>query len=78
MQTCQELTELVTDYLEGRLGWWDRVSFQIHLGICPHCRAYLRQMRETVARLGEVPDEPIPDDVRDALLERFRGFERRR
>lgn len=74
--TCRGLTELVTDYLEGRLTWRERVAFQLHLGICRHCRAYLRQMRKTVRDLGRVPDLAIPADVQAELLQRFRQWHR--
>lgn len=72
MLTCKEITELVTDYLEGRMSFMQRVSFHLHLGMCDRCRAYLRQMRMTVKTLGKLPDEPIPAGVRDELLVRFR------
>jgi predicted anti-sigma-YlaC factor YlaD len=74
MITCQELTELVTDYLEHRLPFLDRVRFQLHLGMCGNCRAYLHQMRKTVETLGHVPADPIEPEVRDKLLDRFRNW----
>lgn len=74
MLTCQQLTELVTNYLERRLPFSRRVAFQMHLGMCRHCRAYLHQMKETIRTLGKLPSEPIPPDVRQALLERFRQW----
>lgn len=74
MLTCRELTELVTDYLEGAMSLGDRLRFQFHLGMCKHCRAYLRQMRQTIDLLGRLPEEPIPDPVRAELLRRFRGW----
>lgn len=74
MLTCRELTELVTDYLEGRLRVVERLRFQLHLGMCRHCRAHLRQMRLTVRTLGALPAEPISADVRDELLSRFRSW----
>ncbi len=77
MLTCQQLTELVTDYLEGRMSLLDRLRFQLHLGLCRHCRAYLDQMRQTLRLLGTLPPEQIPPEVRDALLERFRHWKRR-
>lgn len=75
MLSCQQITELVTDYLEGRMGLADRMRFHVHLGMCKHCRAYLRQMKATVAALGHLPDEPMPDDVRDELRERFASWQ---
>lgn len=74
MLTCQQLTELVTDYIEGRMSFMERMSVQIHLGMCGRCRAYLRQMKMTVRTLGKLPAEAIPGDVRNELLARFRGM----
>lgn len=72
--TCRELTELVTDYIERKLSLPDRVRFQLHIGFCRGCRTYLRQMRQTIRTLGALPGEPIPPEVRDKLLERFRNW----
>ncbi len=74
MMTCQQVTELVTNYLERRLPLRDRVRFQMHIGMCRHCRRYLRQMRLTIRTLGSLPPEPIPVEVRDELLDRFRRW----
>lgn len=74
MLTCRELTELVTDYLEDRLSFMDRLRFRMHLGMCRHCRAYLDQMKQTIRTLGKLPAGAIPPDVRDALFERFRNW----
>jgi anti-sigma factor RsiW len=76
MLTCRELTELVTDYVEGRLSFLDRLRFQMHLGMCRHCRAYLRQFKQTIQALGKLPPESIPPEVQQALLERFRDWKR--
>ena len=76
MLTCQELTDLVTDYLEGRQTFAQRLRFQMHLGMCRHCRAYLRQFKQTIPTLAQLPREPIPPDVQQALLERFRNWKR--
>ena len=71
MLTCQQLTELVTEYLEGRMSFWQRARFQMHLGMCRHCRAYVAQMRVTIHTLGHLPEETIPEDLKAELLSRF-------
>lgn len=76
MLNCRELTELVTDYLEDRLSFMDRLRFRMHIGMCTHCRAYLNQINQTVRTLGRLPAEDIPLDVRDELLQRFRDWKR--
>jgi predicted anti-sigma-YlaC factor YlaD len=75
--TCKEVADLVTDYLEGRLTFMERVRFQMHLGLCLDCRAYLRQMKQTIRTLGKLPAEPIPPEVEEELLRRFRNWMRR-
>jgi anti-sigma factor RsiW len=47
--SCQELVELVTDYLEGALPPEDVARFEAHVAACPGCEAYLEQMRTTIA-----------------------------
>jgi hypothetical protein len=75
--TCREMTELVTDYLEGRLPLLLRLRFRWHLAGCADCRAWLRQMRGTVRLLGRLPAGQMPPQVRAELLERFRGWKAR-
>ena len=77
MLSCQEITEIITDYVEGRMSFADRMRFQMHVGMCKHCRAYLRQMKVTIETLGHLPAEPIPDGVRDELLQRFKSWKHR-
>lgn len=71
---CQDLVELVTAYFEGTLPHAERQRFEDHLAACPGCRTYVGQMRRTVWALGALPEESIPPDARDALLQAFRGW----
>lgn len=72
--TCQELVELVTEYLEGSLPAAPRARFEAHLAECPHCRIYLEQMRETVRLLGRLTEETIPPAAKQELLQLFRSW----
>jgi len=74
--SCKEITELVTDYVEGRLSLRQRLRFQFHLGTCRHCRAFLRQMRATIRLTGRLPEAPLPPSLEAELLARFRAFRR--
>lgn len=74
MLTCHSMTELVTDYLESRLFLRDRLRFQLHLGMCRHCRAYLRQIRATIRTLGRLSTDEIPGEVRQEPRRRFRDW----
>ena len=71
---CREVVTIVTDYLEDRLSPSDRARFDAHIAGCPHCTAYLAQMRDTVRVTGMLAEEQIPREVLDALLEALRGW----
>lgn len=74
--TCQELVELVTEYLENALAQRDRERFDEHLMTCPPCRAHLTQVRETIRIMGSVPEEVLSETAERDLLEAFRGWKR--
>ncbi len=74
--TCAELVELVTAFLEGALDQDTERRFIEHLAICDGCETYVDQMRRTVAEVGQVEPESLPDETRDRLLEAFRTFPR--
>jgi anti-sigma factor RsiW len=74
--TCQELVELVTDYLDGALDTDTADRFVQHLALCPGCATYVRQMKETAALLGEIPPETLTEEMRSSLLAAFRDFPR--
>ena len=76
--TCQELVELVTEYLEGALNEHDRLDFERHLVWCSWCRDYLEQMRTTIELTGR-PDRSEPEPrLQEQLLEAFRDWKRTR
>jgi anti-sigma factor RsiW len=74
--TCQELVDLVSDYIEGALSPAERERFEQHLASCSGCRNYLDQMQHMIRALGEHADEGIAPDARSALLDLFRDWKR--
>ena len=73
---CQQMVELVTDYLEGSLGWRTRRRFEKHLAVCDGCQRYVDQMRETLGLLGTVPADSLSPEAQSTLLDAFRDFKR--
>jgi anti-sigma factor RsiW len=71
---CNELVEIVTDYLEGTLSASDRTRFEAHLTECPYCFQYVEQFRETISASGELTLDSIAPERRAELLEAFRGW----
>ena len=73
--TCQQLVELVTDYLEGAMSAADRARFEEHLAICPGCQTYLEQMRQTMRLVRDTEQLERRPEVA-ALMAAFRDFHR--
>lgn len=71
---CQELVELVTEYLEDALTPFERASFESHLAICTGCRAHVGQVRRTVDTLGKLEHEPLAPETRQNLLDIFQKW----
>ncbi len=68
---CQQVVELVTDYLEGALSRSDRRRFERHLRGCPNCTNYLAQMRMTIAATGTVRPDDLSPQARRELTSLF-------
>ena len=54
--TCKEVSRLVSQGLDRRLGFGRRVSLRVHLVVCDGCRNFTKQMaflRKAVARLAD-------------------------
>ena len=69
---CQQLVELVTDYLEGDLDETDRAAVEQHLSACGHCTAYVRQVRRLLELTAGPEPEPVPEALVAELVQRFR------
>lgn len=71
--SCQEVVEVVTDYLEGRMSPADVAIFEAHLDLCDGCKWYVEQMRITIATVGRIEETDVPDEVRATVLDAFRA-----
>jgi anti-sigma factor RsiW len=74
--SCQELVELVTDYLEGALPEELHARFEEHIAHCTGCSTYVEQMRLTIAATGTLTREAISPESERALLTAFRDWNR--
>jgi hypothetical protein len=74
--SCQEVVELVTDYLEGAMTPEDVTRFDHHLSLCEGCVFYVDQIRMTIAAVGRIGEQDVPPEVRDDLVAAFRDFKR--
>jgi len=71
---CQELVEVITDYLEGTLPEVDRMRFEGHLLGCPGCHEYLEQMRTLIRLSRGLTARSLDTATVDSLLHAFRDW----
>lgn len=76
--TCQQVVELVTEYLDGVMEPRRRARFEAHLAGCAGCTAYLEQFRTTVAVAGRLGVDDVPAPVMSELLTAFRNWSEER
>jgi anti-sigma factor RsiW len=72
--SCQELVELVTDYVEGGLSADEHDRVDRHLETCQGCRTYVEQMRQTIELTGRLTVDDVSPEAELALLEAFRAW----
>ncbi len=70
--SCREFVEIVTDYLEQQLDEARRLWTDEHLAGCDACRAYLAQMRATIAALRGLGDETLDAAQRERIIAAMR------
>jgi anti-sigma factor RsiW len=74
--TCQEVVELVTEYLDRALPADETTLFEQHLNFCDGCVVYVEQMRSAVATVGHVREEDVPPEAKERLMAAFREWRR--
>ena len=70
---CQQVVEMISDYLEDALPVRARRRLEHHLAGCPHCSAYLEQMRATLRLTGRL----VPEDLSPQMQREFSEVYRR-
>ncbi len=73
---CQEIVELITDYLEDAMEPELRSAFDEHLAGCPHCTHYVDQIEAMIRVAGTIEAEALSAEFRVGLLAAFRELRR--
>ncbi|HEU5450196.1 MAG TPA: zf-HC2 domain-containing protein [Acidimicrobiia bacterium] len=72
--SCQQMVELVTEYLDGVMEPRRRARFEAHLAGCDGCTNYVEQFRTTVAVVGRLEVDDVPEPVMAELVSAFRNW----
>jgi anti-sigma factor RsiW len=61
--TCQQVTDLIVDYVTGELDPTIGTVFETHLRNCRDCAAFLNTYRETIRAARAVRYEDLPAEM---------------
>jgi anti-sigma factor (TIGR02949 family) len=65
---CQEIIDLLVDYLDGGLPADTAKALETHLEGCPPCIAFVNTYRGTVDAARRIREFEIPPELHDRLL----------
>jgi len=79
MLNCRQVTRLVSQSMDAKLPWYQRLAIRIHLLYCVWCRRYAAQIRflhrATKAWAAEAADLSAPklsSEARESISKRLR------
>jgi anti-sigma factor RsiW len=61
--TCQQLTDVIVEYVTGEMEAGRRTAFERHLSVCTDCVAFLNTYRETIRATRTVRAETLPGEM---------------
>ncbi len=74
-KTCKETSVLVTQSMDRKLGWTERISLKIHLKVCDNCARFVRQMhllRSWVSSEDESNQPGLPEEGRQRIANKLK------
>lgn len=71
---CEEMVELVTDYVEGALSSRASRMFEAHLSECDHCTEFLRQIRTTIVLARSHSEDNLSVTRQNQLMAVYRQW----
>jgi hypothetical protein len=74
---CQELREMIADYLAGKLSPDDLRRFEAHRMECEKCRVELEESESAWTSLGQLPDEVPGPELRGRFYAMLESEKRR-
>lgn len=67
--TCQSFLDDLSDYIDGDVAEEIRVTFEAHLAKCPNCWVVFDETQRTVEIVQRLDCHPMPDKVKDRLMQ---------
>ncbi len=68
MLRCQDIVEVLDEYLDGALERAEATALEAHLADCRDCMAFLRTYRGTIRTSRQLRENELPAELRERLL----------
>jgi anti-sigma factor RsiW len=68
MNTCKDVIDLLTEFMEGGLPPGEVRSIEDHLALCPACKEFLETLRKTSAAARNLRVDEVPEECHRELL----------
>jgi predicted anti-sigma-YlaC factor YlaD len=72
--TCNQLQEVLPDYLDRTLREQLCSEIKAHLEECEDCRIYVETIETTIVLYRHCPDRDVPDEIRIDLRRHLRAI----
>lgn len=76
MLNCRQVTRLVSQSMDTRLRWYQRLGMRVHLLYCVWCRRYASQIRflhQACNQLGTEPEATPPHTLPAEAKQKMRA-----
>ena len=78
MKNCKETSLLVTQSMDRRLTWTERLGMRIHLAVCENCTRFVKQMhliREWLSKEDEAVQPGLTEEGRERIARKLQEGE---
>lgn len=71
--TCQKITDLLVDFIDGELDSETEAKLEAHLDSCPPCVDFIAKYRQTGTLCKKALDIEMPQSLKSSLSEFLRS-----
>lgn len=66
MLSCKELSQLASEHIDGKLSFYMKIKFNMHIFMCHHCRNFVNQLRIFINIMHHLK----PDSPKDIIIDK--------
>jgi len=68
MYNCDQISEFIYDYVEGKVSFITRARFDMHLKACKNCRQYVYLYSTAANPVKFIEENPLPEELKEKTI----------